>query len=93
MPTPDHDITQLLTNFIVTEMAARSGSDAPAPDFPIIEAGLVDSLGIFKLVAFIEEQFQVNVEPDEILFENFATINAITRLIQAKQPTPGATGT
>ncbi|MBI2311676.1 MAG: acyl carrier protein [Betaproteobacteria bacterium] len=93
MPTPNHDITQLLTNFITTEMAARSGGDAPAPDFPIIEAGLVDSLGIFKLVAFIEEQFRVNVEPDEILFENFATINAITKLVRAKQSAPGAAGT
>lgn len=81
---PGQEIAQLLTNHIMTEVASAPPASAPTPDFPIIEAGLVDSLGLFKLIAFIEEEFQVKIASEDILFENFATINAITSLIQAK---------
>ena len=66
------------------EVASTPPASAPAPDFPIIETGLVDSLGLFKVVAFIEDRFKVQVAPEDIMFENFSSINAITRLVQAK---------
>ena len=56
----------------------------PAPDFPIIEGGLVDSLGLFKVIAFIEEKFGVAIPPEEIVLENFATIGAIATLVAAR---------
>ena len=78
------DITSQLTDYILNELASRAPESRPGADFPIIEAGLVDSLGLFKLISFIEEKYAVKIAPDEILFENFATIGAITALIQSK---------
>ena len=66
-------------------MAPTRPAKPPAPDDPIVEAGLVDSLGLFKVIAFIEDEFGVKIAPEEILMENFATVNAIVRLIRAKQ--------
>lgn len=81
----EQDIVRSLTDFIVNEVAPTKPANAPAPDDPIVEAGLVDSLGLFKVIGFVEDEFGVKVAPDEILLENFATVNAITRLIRAKQ--------
>lgn len=82
---PAQDIVRSLTDFIVDEVAATRPANAPAPDDPIVEMGLVDSLGLFKVIGFVEDQFGVQVAPEEILMENFATVNAIVRLIRAKQ--------
>ena len=81
---PYEDVTRRLTEFIMDEVASRPPEAAPAADFPIIEAGLLDSLGLFKLIAFIEEQYSVSIAPDDIQFENFATIGAITALVEGK---------
>ena len=84
---PDRtEVVEALTDFIVKEVASRPPEGTVAPDFPIIENGLVDSLGLFKLISFIEERYPVRIKPEEILFENFATIGAIVRMIEARLP-------
>lgn len=83
---PAQDIARLLTEFIVNEVAPAKPSTPPGPNDPIVEAGLVDSLGLFKVIAFAEDEFGVRIAPEEILMENFATVNAIVRLIRSKRP-------
>jgi len=78
------DLIQRVTQYIMTDVASAPPETPPAPDFPIIEGGLVDSLGLFKVIAFAEEEFQVRIAPEEIVFENFSTINAIVNLIRGK---------
>lgn len=84
---PDRaEVIAALTEFIVTEVASSPPDVPVTPDFPIIEGGLVDSLGLFKLISFIEERYPVRIAPEEILFENFATVGDIVRLIEAQLP-------
>jgi len=80
----EKELIQRVTQFIMTDVASAPPETPPAPDFPLIEGGLVDSLGLFKLIAFAEEQFDVRIAPEEIVFENFSTINAIVSLIKGK---------
>ena len=79
-------VIRLLTDYICDEVAAARPAQPPAPDFPIIEGGLVDSLGLFKLIAFIDEKLGVKIAPEEIVLENFATIGAIAALVGARLP-------
>lgn len=50
-------------------------------DFQLVKQGVVDSMGIFRLITFLEEEFGVTVEPDEVVISNFETIDAITALV------------
>jgi acyl carrier protein len=47
-----------------------------------LDTGVLDSLNLFLLLTFIEEQFGVTIEPEEIVPENFDTLTSITRLVQ-----------
>jgi acyl carrier protein len=47
---------------------------------------IVDSLGIFLLVTFLEERFGIVVDADEVLVEHFETVAAVARLVEAKRP-------
>lgn len=51
---------------------------------PLIEQGIVDSLGLFRLVSFIEEKFGVQFEPTDVAPQNFHTIQAIAAFVQHK---------
>jgi len=48
--------------------------------------GIVDSMGVIELIAFVREEFAVQVEEADITEENFGTLAAISRFVQGKQP-------
>lgn len=50
----------------------------------IFEMGFVNSLFAMKLVTFIEDEFDVFLENDELNIENFSTVDRIVSLIEKK---------
>lgn len=50
----------------------------------IFEAGLLDSMGLLFLIEFIKEEFGVETIDNELLIENFESINKITAFIESK---------
>jgi len=85
MSYSDQQIFDTLARFFAQEVTTQ-GATAVAPDTDIIGEGLVDSLAIFKLIAFVEETFGVTIQPDEVLLENFQTLRAVRNLIVKKLP-------
>ncbi|MEO3890682.1 acyl carrier protein [Nonomuraea sp. B5E05] len=57
--------------------------DDLAGDHPLLD-GVLDSLGIYSLVDFLESSFTVEVRDDELLPEHFGSIDAITAFVAAK---------
>ena len=51
-------------------------------DTPLIEAGLVDSLTIVQLVAFLERRCHLIVPDEAVAPENFRTLSAIRRMLR-----------
>lgn len=76
-----------LRDFIVTELHWNGRRELLTEDYPLIENQVVDSLGLFMLVSFIEERFGVAVGDEELIPDNFGTIGAMARLIAKKQAT------
>lgn len=62
---------------------ARAGRPDLAGDEPLLESGILDSLAILKLLAFIEESFGVTVPDEDFDPANFETLEAIEALIEA----------
>jgi acyl carrier protein len=48
----------------------------------LLSDGMVDSLGMMRLVSFIEETFNVGIPPEDLLIENFRTVNTISDYLQ-----------
>jgi len=51
----------------------------------LLDSGIVDSLGILDLVAFLEETFGIRVGDEELSPENFDSIETVTRFVAAKR--------
>ncbi len=64
----------------------------PGDDEDIFAQGLVNSLFAMQLVGFVEKEFGIQVESDDLEIENFSTINAIVALVERKAAcaAPGA---
>jgi len=48
----------------------------------LLEKGIIDSTGVLELVAFIEENYQIVVEDEEMIPENLDSIKNIVSFIQ-----------
>jgi acyl carrier protein len=56
------------------------------PDEPL----QIDSLGLIRLVAFLESDLGIRVEDEELVAENFATLRTLGELLATKTPTAPA---
>ena len=53
-------------------------------DASFLEEGIVDSLGVMELVSFVEDQFGVSVDDQEITPDNFDSVTRLAAYIQHK---------
>ncbi|MDM7988101.1 MAG: acyl carrier protein [Smithella sp.] len=68
-------------NFI----AGRSSKVEFTPEVSLLESGIMDSTGILELVLFLEEQFAIKIEDEEIVPENLDSINNILEFLKKKK--------
>ncbi|MCL6753069.1 acyl carrier protein [Nostoc sp. CCCryo 231-06] len=54
------------------------------PDEDIFALGFVNSMFAMQLVLFVEQEFQITIENEDLEFENFRTINSLANLIERK---------
>jgi acyl carrier protein len=52
------------------------------PDEPL----QIDSLGLIRLVAFLESELGYRIEDEELVAENFATLRQLDALLSTKTP-------
>ena len=72
-----------IKNYIIS--ATLSDTKAINDDTLIIETGLLDSMGLLFLVEYLNEEFNIEVKDDELLPENFQSVNSILKFIEGKQ--------
>lgn len=73
-----------LKDYIFEELVFHDEPDNFGEDEDLLEAGL-DSMGIMRLVIFIEEQFGVALPDDELEPENLQTLNRLASWIKRHQ--------
>jgi acyl carrier protein len=59
-----------------------------AVDASLLDSGLVDSTGILEVVLFLEEAFEITVDDEEVLPENFDSIERLAAYVERKLGTP-----
>lgn len=68
--------------FIIEKLRFRGSPTELSASYPLIDREAIDSMGIFQLIGFIEEEFGIEVSEDDLVVDNFASIDAITKLIE-----------
>lgn len=76
---------QQIRDFIVGELQFQGKPEDLTDDYPLLENEVIDSMGIFQIVSFLESDLGVEVDDDELVPDNFATIKSIVGLIEAKK--------
>lgn len=54
-------------------------------DDDLLLSGLVNSLGVMRLVAFTQDHFGITIPAEDVVIENFQSIDAIVRYLHTRQ--------
>jgi len=57
-------------------------------DESLLEAGVIDSAGMVELIAYLEGTFGVSIDEDDMVPENFDSVNAIVAFVDNKLGAP-----
>lgn len=73
-----------LAQYIQAELAKGRKAKIKYDD-DLLSQGIIDSLGILQLVAFIEDEFGVAIPDEDVVLENFMSVNALSEYLEAKR--------
>lgn len=70
--------------FLLAEFLPGANPSELATTTPLISAGVLDSLATVRLVAFLEDQYHITIEPHEASVDYLDTVDQIAALVRAK---------
>ena len=79
-----------IRHFVMENLALGKGADSIQDGTSLVENGVIDSLGIFQLVSFLESSYGIRVGDEEIVLENFESIDRIDQFLQGKLAKKGS---
>jgi methoxymalonate biosynthesis acyl carrier protein len=84
----DETQTQINQAKIKTFLSRFFKSHDLQPNEDIFALGFVNSLLAMQLVAFVEKEFGISVQDDDLDLDNFRSIDAISQLVARKSGAP-----
>jgi acyl carrier protein len=76
-------VSEQIKSFIVQHFPLARSRQLRHDD-PLLENGILDSLGVLELVTYLEEEFNISLSDEELVPENFQTIACLTAFVQKK---------
>lgn len=74
-------VEQTITHFIVNQILRGRNQVNVGLDYPLIEERVLDSMDLHRLVVFLEAQFEIIVDDENLLPDNFASVRAIAEMV------------
>ena len=75
------DSKAALIKYIKMEVMRNENADL-GDSQDLLSSGILDSLAILQVVSYIDEQFGIQVPDEDVVFENFQSIQALSNYLE-----------
>lgn len=75
------DRKAMITEYIKKEIV-RNDKATISEDEDLLSSGVLDSLGILQLVAYIQDTFGIEVPDKDVVYENFHSIKSLDEYLK-----------
>jgi acyl carrier protein len=79
------DVSEQIKHYILTDIASDLNITLLEDDEPLLESGIIDSLGVLKILAFLEESLGLDLTSDQVKMENFKSIRTIREMVDRQK--------
>ncbi len=80
-------IEQDLRDFIARNLLYSTEGFAYSDEASLLREGIIDSLGVVELVEFVQKQFGIKVDQQEVIPEHFDSVARLAAYVRHKLPT------
>jgi len=81
-------MTKTIIQYIKNEILNDPNTSLTAQD-NLLDGGLVDSMGFVRIIAFLEEEYDITIPPTDMLIEYFVNIEAMSNYVSERQTADG----
>ncbi len=74
-------MNETIINFIIEKLHDGRTDLEISPEDDLLGSGLIESMAMMRLIAFIEEEYSIKVSPQEMTIENFMTVEAMVNFV------------
>jgi acyl carrier protein len=78
------EVKEIIKEYILKEFLPGENPAALTDSTPLITGGILDSLATLKLVVFLEERFQIQIQAHETMADYLDTVDYIAQLVSSK---------
>jgi acyl carrier protein len=78
------DIKENIRQYIAQNMLFSDLGFAYADDASFLEEAIIDSVGFMELVAFVQKEYDIEVGPQDLVRDNFDSVNKLARYVSSK---------
>lgn len=80
-----NDVITKITTDLITDTSVTIQAETE-----LLMSGIIDSLGVVNLVSWLEEHASVEIDPGDVVIENFETPLAIIAFVGSLQGEPAS---
>ena len=84
MESTNLNTVSVVKGYILEEFLPGENPDELTEATPLITGGILDSLALLKLVAFLEERFHIQLQAHETAVDHLNTLSDIAKLVHSK---------
>lgn len=78
------DIREELRGYLAQNVLYVEDDYSYSNDASFIQEGLIDSMGIMELVTYVQKRFGIGIAQEEVVPENFDSVNKLAAFIERK---------
>jgi acyl carrier protein len=75
------DVQERIETYVREHFRVRDNDRRFDRNVDLYESGYVDSVGVVELLAFIGEEFGVDIPENQLLSEDFSSVGGIARIV------------
>jgi acyl carrier protein len=78
------NVEEMIRKYIAKNILFTGDGYPHSDTASFLEEGIVDSMNVLELVTFVEEQFHVSVQDEDIVPDNFDSVTRLATFVRSK---------
>ncbi|MFO7700841.1 MAG: acyl carrier protein [Acidimicrobiia bacterium] len=83
------DMEQAIIRYVNDHIVGGGGTSVAADDEIVLD-GTIDSLGVTRLIDFLEKDFAITIPAEDVTIDNFRSISAMVDYVLSRRSAGGA---
>jgi acyl carrier protein len=79
------DVVERTRNYVLEQFLYARTDVRLSESEPLFERGIVDSMGVVELVQFLENEYDILIDDDEVTEQHFRSLRSIAEFVCSKR--------